>query len=153
MPARKRCPCLKAALLLYASRSEVLFPPRCGINTTATPTCSHSVTLISLKKLGVGAVQIPGRSPRLACGVPMKPPHALIRRVPFRTSQCVIRPCALSARRTLWPNYQAPIGGGHPPCFGASRLAIARRANVARGAARRRGPGYKAGSSSPGKGR
>src|SRR2546430_15594996 len=37
MPARKRCPFLKARLFSYASRTRGFFPPRRGRHTTLTP--------------------------------------------------------------------------------------------------------------------
>ena len=50
MPARKRCPFLKAGLFSYALRFAVFFPPRCGMYTTLTPFRLHDFTFISLKK-------------------------------------------------------------------------------------------------------
>src|SRR5260221_398084 len=50
MPARKRCPSLKAGLFSYALRFAVFFPPRCGMHTTLTPFCLHDFTFVSLKK-------------------------------------------------------------------------------------------------------
>src|SRR2546423_12614949 len=50
MPARKRCPSLKAGLFSYALRFTVFFPPRCGIHTTLTPFFLHDFTFVSLKK-------------------------------------------------------------------------------------------------------
>src|SRR6478736_9270355 len=50
MPARKRCPSLKAGLFSYALRFTVFFPPRCGMHTTLTPFCLHDFTFVSLKK-------------------------------------------------------------------------------------------------------
>src|SRR5262250_3208759 len=104
MPARKRCPSLKGALLSYASRAGAFLPPRCGMHTTLTPLRVHDERLCSLKK---------PRSAPYNCGAR---PNAFLWRsrevatwissegFPFSTSYCVIRPCALSARNTLWPN-------------------------------------------------
>ena len=50
MPARKRCPSLKAGLFSYALRFAVFFPPRCGMHTTLTPFCLHDFTFVSPKK-------------------------------------------------------------------------------------------------------
>ena len=50
MPARKRCPSLKAGLFSYALRCTVFFPPRCGIHTTLTPFFLQDFTFVSLKK-------------------------------------------------------------------------------------------------------
>src|SRR6202140_238045 len=50
MPARKRCPSLKAVLLSYALRFTVFFPPRCGMHTTLTPFFLQDFTFVSLKK-------------------------------------------------------------------------------------------------------
>src|SRR6266849_1157468 len=101
MPARKRWPSLKSAVFSYASRSAVFLPPRCGMHTTLTPACLHDARFCSLKK---------PRSVPYSSGT--RPKACLWRRregatwtssegFPFRTSYCVIRPCALSARNTL----------------------------------------------------
>jgi hypothetical protein len=50
IPARKRWPCLNAADRSWSRRCGVLLPPRYGIETVATPPCTHTVTLRSLKK-------------------------------------------------------------------------------------------------------
>src|SRR5437899_8002424 len=50
MPARKRCPFLKARLFSYASHTRVFFPPRCGMHTTLTPFRLQEFTFFSLKK-------------------------------------------------------------------------------------------------------
>src|SRR4029077_17324980 len=50
MPARKRCPSLKAGLFSYALRFTVFFPPRCGRHTTLTPFFLQDFTFVSLKK-------------------------------------------------------------------------------------------------------
>src|SRR2546425_1364511 len=50
MPARKRCPSLKAGLFSNALRFTVFFPPRCGMHTTLTPLFLHDFTFVSLKK-------------------------------------------------------------------------------------------------------
>ena len=48
MPARKRCPLLNSGLFSNAWRCEVLFPPRCGMQTSFT--CGHALMFSSLKK-------------------------------------------------------------------------------------------------------
>src|SRR6266571_3005620 len=72
--------------------------------STVTPSCLHDVTFFSLSK------------PRSAPYNSGARPKACLWRssegttccsslgFPFSTSYCVIRPCALSARNTLWPN-------------------------------------------------
>jgi hypothetical protein len=60
MPARKRCPSLKAGLLSYVLRLAVFFPPRCGMHTTLTPFRVHDFTFVPLKKAAIGTVQFWG---------------------------------------------------------------------------------------------
>ncbi len=48
MPARKRCPFLNSGLFSNASRLAVLFPPRCGMQTSFTPW--HALVFSTLKK-------------------------------------------------------------------------------------------------------
>src|SRR6202158_799718 len=50
MPARKRCPSLKAGLFSYALPFAAFFPPLCGMHTTLTPFCLHDFTFVSLKQ-------------------------------------------------------------------------------------------------------
>ena len=48
MPARKRCPFLKAGLFSMAARSGVFFPPRWGIQMSSTPACWQAVRVLGL---------------------------------------------------------------------------------------------------------
>src|SRR6185437_2623430 len=74
------------------------------MHTTLTPACLHEARFCSLKK---------PRSEPYSCGA--RPKDCLWRwrenatwtssgGLPLSTSYCVIRPAALSARKTLWPN-------------------------------------------------
>src|SRR5437773_7026164 len=104
MPARKRCPFLKAGLFSYASRTRVFFPPRCGMHTTFTPFRLQDFTFFSLKKPRSEPYNS-GAWPKVSLwccreGSTCCSSHGF----PSSTWYCVISPWALSARKTLWPN-------------------------------------------------
>src|SRR5713226_6677821 len=94
MPARKRWPALKTALLSYATPRAVLLPPRCGMHTSLTPARLHDAKFCSLKK---------PRSEPYSSGARPKARLWHWREdatwtssggFPFSTSYCVIKPSA-----------------------------------------------------------
>src|SRR5260370_19700204 len=104
MPARKRWPFLNSELFSYASRSGALAPPRCGMHTTLTPSCLRDATLCSLKNPRSDPYKS-GAWPK-ACLWHFSEGTTCCSSTgfPSSTSYWVIRPRALSARNTLWPN-------------------------------------------------
>src|ERR1700731_707981 len=79
-------------------------PPRCGMQTTLTPSCLHNITFFSLKKPRSDPYNS-GTSPKV-CRWRSSEMTTCCSSTGLRssTSYCVIRPRALSARKTLWPN-------------------------------------------------